>query len=111
MHINQIKQILNGWANLALDQLELLPEGLKKESENRFEICDKCPLRDNNRCDPNKTGQAVKTFLYIATAEQRIEGSEYKGCGCNLSAKVVAGNSQCPLGKWLEYDSRNNKDI
>lgn len=111
MQINQIKQIVSGWANLALDKLELLPEDLKKVSEERFTICDQCPLRDNNKCNPEIKGTAVQTFIYKATGEQRVQGIEYKGCGCQLHAKVLAPASQCPLGKWLEYDNRDNKDI
>lgn len=111
MQISQIKQIANGWINLILNELELLPEDLKKEAEKRIEICHECPLRKDNRCDPEKEGEAVTTFFYKATGERRVQGINYKGCGCNLAAKTVCKDCQCPLGKWLEYDNRNNQDM
>ena len=111
MNLIQLNQIIEGWGNLALDNFNLLNDELKKVSEDRFLICDGCPLRDGNRCSTDKEGEALTTFTYKATGEQRVQGIKYKGCGCNLHAKVLCKDCQCPLGKWLEYDNRNSEDL
>ena len=36
----------------------------------------------------NRTGINIET------------GKVRKGCGCNLSAKTLDSNSECPLAKW-----------
>ena len=96
--LSKIKEITSGWANLVLDRFEVLDEETKKEGLRRTSICDTCPMRVSNTCDPTKTGKAVLTFWY--GKEERHANQEYNGCGCNVLAKALSPNSQCPLGKW-----------
>ena len=84
----QIENILTGWANRVKDQFNLLDDATKKVAEERMSICDACDLRNNNTCDPKKTGTNVVT------------GAVTNGCGCNLSAKTLAPKASCPLAKW-----------
>lgn len=56
--------------------------------EKRIAICNVCPMRYNNFCNPGKKIKHVVT------------GKLVRGCGCNLSAKVLSKNSKCPAGKW-----------
>lgn len=83
----QISQILQGWANVAKDKLGLLDPALKQEAEKKLLICNECPMRTGNSCDPNKQ------------IMHETKGVLVKGCGCNLTAKILS-NSACPAGKW-----------
>lgn len=96
-----INHILEGWGNSIKDRFNMLndPE-LKSKSEKRLTICDTCPLRDNNTCSKNRTGFVVKTFKYGNEQVDRIKGQLVKGCGCNLSAKSLCEDCQCPRGLW-----------
>lgn len=84
----KISHILEGWGNLAKDKLNLLDEKTKKISQNRLLICNDCNLRVSNSCSPLHFGNHIKT------------GELKRGCGCNLSAKTLSLESECPLGKW-----------
>ena len=44
-----------------------------KERERRYNICLKCPERNNDRCTL---------------------------CGCFIKTKTILKNSECPVGKW-----------
>lgn len=70
--MGQIKEIFEGWLNDLFKTEEI--ENLAKK---RLEICFKCPIRTDNKCDKSKGG-----------------------CGCWLSAKTRSKNSSCPLKKW-----------
>ncbi len=96
--VNKLKEILNGWTNLALDELDLLDEDIKQEGERRAEICNSCPMRTGNTCDPNKVLPAIKDFVY--NSEPRFKGKIYRGCGCPLKPKVLSTKSQCPIGNF-----------
>lgn len=85
--MKKIKQIIEGWSKLAYDKLVGLPPETQELAAERLAICNACPVRTGNRCDPKKAGNHVETH------EQK------SGCGCIISAKVVSG-SPCPLGKW-----------
>lgn len=86
-----LSNIINGWTNFTLDFFNQLHPKIKEEGEKRINICNTCPMRTNNSCDKNKK-------------EINIEnGLEVIGCGCNLSAKTLDPNSQCPLSKWKTY--------
>tara|TARA_B110000008_G_C16624749_1_gene426009 strand:+ start:212 stop:472 length:261 start_codon:yes stop_codon:yes gene_type:complete len=86
--MKRITDIINGWANLGLDQFNLLDDDIKNISATRLEICNVCPIRQNNTCSTKLHGTNVKT------------GEVAHGCGCNLSAKTLVKGSECPLGKW-----------
>jgi len=84
----QINQILEGWGNLIKDSLNILHPPIKAVAEIRLKHCDKCPIRKNNICDPNKTIENVITKKLV------------KGCGCNIAAKTLSMKAQCPASKW-----------
>ena len=86
--MGQINEILTGWGNVVRDKIGLLDTQTRIISIQRMQICDECPMRDGNRCDPNRWGTHVKT------------GIKTRGCGCSLSAKTLSPESECPLGKW-----------
>ncbi len=96
--MSKLKEILTGWANLALDQIDQLDEETKKEGERRASICNDCPIRKSNSCDNTQMLEATVDFMY--GQEHREKGTWYSGCGCNLKAKVLSPPSQCPVGKW-----------
>lgn len=97
---DSLNNILEGWANNIKNNFGLLSPELKSKGEKRLLICNNCPLRNNNTCSTSRTGEAVTTFLYRNEKTPRQKGVLYKGCGCNISAKTVCDNCQCPLGKW-----------
>ena len=74
-------------------------------SNERKNICDKCPLYSNGTCSSSKTDTAVKTFEYFE--EIRYEGVDYPGCGCIIRWKSVLLNEICPLGKWGKENGNN----
>jgi hypothetical protein len=45
-------------------------------------------MRIGNTCSPKNAGI------------NEITKKETKGCGCNISAKTLSPESQCPLSKW-----------
>lgn len=87
-----ISNILRGWGNLILDEFDLLSPELKDLAERRLKICDSCEIRTDNKCDKRKKGINIET------------GQLVKGCSCNLSAKCLDPDSECPLAKWKKYN-------
>jgi len=98
-----ISNILEGWGNSIKDKFGLLdnPE-LKAKSEKRLLICNTCSMRDNNTCSRKREGIVVVDFFYNVLEKPRKIGQVVKGCGCNLSAKSLCDDCQCPLGKWVD---------
>jgi hypothetical protein len=86
--MKQIKEIIEGWGRLAQDKIMGVDTDMRKLADSRLNVCETCPVRSYNRCDPRKEGPHVKT------------GKITKGCGCILGAKVLAATAECPLGKW-----------
>lgn len=84
----QLNQIIEGWGNLVKDKLNLLAPPIKETAEARLKICDVCPIRKNNVCDPNQIITNVRTKKPV------------KGCGCNIAAKTLAITAKCPADKW-----------
>lgn len=85
---NQIVQILNGWGNLIKSKfVELSPE-LQMMSAQRLSKCNECDMRVNNTCSTKKEGKNI------------ITGEMKNGCGCNISAKTLVVDAECPLSKW-----------
>ena len=84
----EINQIIDGWANLVKDKLNLLHPPIKAVAELRLRHCNTCPIRKNNICDPNSTITHTITKKLV------------KGCGCNIAAKTLAMAAKCPAGKW-----------
>jgi hypothetical protein len=82
------KSILQGWANLTLDQIGALDPIIKKKAEERLRLCNICSIREKNICSSDKHGINIKT--------QKLT----QGCGCVIPAKTMALESNCPLDKW-----------
>lgn len=98
-----INHILEGWGNSIKDKFDMLndPE-LKLKSERRLMTCDSCPLRDNNTCSRKRQDVVVMNFYYNHLKQYRKKGDITNGCGCNLSAKSLCNDCQCPRGMWEE---------
>jgi len=98
-----IKNILEGWGNSIKDKFGLLNNSeLKLKSEKRLLICNTCPMRDGNTCSRKKQSVVIKDFHYKVLEQDRKKGQLVKGCGCNLSAKSLCEDCQCPLRKWSD---------
>lgn len=88
MAIN-LKDILEGWGNTALDLAGKVPPHIKEVAQHRVQICNSCEMLTSAKiCSP------------IKKAPHAITGELTRGCGCNVGAKVFAKGSSCPLGKW-----------
>ncbi len=96
----QINHILEGWGNVVKDKFDLLPPEKKEKSAKRLQTCNGCLLRNNNTCSTKKKSVVVKDFFYNHLNQHRKQGEIKQGCGCNLSAKSLCEDCQCPLGKW-----------
>ena len=83
-----IKHIFEGWANVVKERFDALDPAIQEEAKLRLESCNNCYMRANNKCDPKKVGENLDTGILT------------KGCGCNLSAKVLSPCTKCPLAKW-----------
>ncbi len=86
--MSQIIEIIEGWANVIKDQFDAVDPVTKAISKKRLQECDDCSLRQGNTCSPQIYG------YHVITNERK------NGCGCNISAKTLSPQSQCPLGKW-----------
>ena len=86
--MNKLKEILDGWSNMVLKQLNKLDQNIIGIGEKRIEICKDCNIRTHNICSPTKRGK------------HKQNGKLINGCGCLLDAKVLSIKSTCPLGKW-----------
>ena len=83
-----IKNIINGWANLVKDQFDTLEPSIKEQAQLRFLNCERCHIRNGNVCSSGRKGINLNS------------GKLTKGCGCFLPAKIMAKKANCPLGKW-----------
>ena len=86
--MSKVKEIVVGWANLFRKEFDALPENVQKLADERFKICNNCPIRKGNVCDPKQMIENVVTKQMV------------NGCGCNLKAKVLSPESKCPASKW-----------
>jgi hypothetical protein len=68
------KNIIEGFTNLALSKVKLLVEEAVILSNERMNVCNKCPFKSKkNTC---------------------------KKCGCFLPAKTKVKLEKCPINKW-----------
>jgi len=70
-----IKQIYDGWKNLAKKHLNISDDSTEKTAVWRYVNCVKCEYQE-------------KTTLIC------------KKCGCYTPSKVRSDDSHCPIGKW-----------
>lgn len=90
-----IKHIIEGHVNELRSAMNLTDEKEEKIFEIRSKICNSCPLKNGNSCNPKK-------YLNPETMEvsdSKKVGFE-KGCGCRLSSKQRSKGSSCPAGLW-----------
>ena len=63
--------------------------------KERLEICNKCPIYNNGRCNSNlwinPNTDEVSTYAKIGYI---------RGCNCLMSVKVKNQNNHCIAGKW-----------
>ena len=61
----------------------------------RFEICRKCPIYNNGKCNSNlwinPNTDEVSTYAKIGYV---------RGCGCIINVKAKNINNHCIAGKW-----------
>jgi|TARA_B110000977_G_C10923609_1_gene434140 hypothetical protein len=86
--MSKIREIIEGWANVVKDQFDAVDPQTKELSKKRLLSCDICNIRQGNNCSPYIFGY------------HEVTGHRVSGCGCNISAKSLSRNSECPLGKW-----------
>lgn len=75
-------KIYEGWRNKLVPP-EQLKSLIKQTSEERLNICAKCPHHSKN----HKTVRPDAHCTY---------------CGCTLSAKTACLSCKCPINKWME---------
>ena len=99
--INSLPDIGDGFVNSIKEELGVLDEKIIEDSIKKLNLCTNCSLRKGNTCSPDKEGVVVVDFFYKVENEHRKKGEMKKGCGCSLKKrKILAPNSQCPLGKF-----------
>lgn len=86
--MSKLKEIFDGWGNVVKDKFGILNEETKIMAEIRLEQCHSCSNRSGNICNP------TRKIKHIVTGEM------VWGCGCNLTAKTLSPDSECPAGKW-----------
>ena len=107
MKTKQLKNIVEGCANLVVLKLfSKVPKKVELVYLSRRETCSSCDLRKNRSCSTDIKGIAVRDFKYYN--EQRNEGVEYSGCGCDLECKTLVPTENCPLGKWVSVEVHDN---
>ena len=94
----KLEEIFSGWANLIKDRFDKLDPSIKLQAEERLAHCNRCYMRTNNRCDPDKVGINLTTNIPT------------KGCGCYLSAKCLSPCSKCPLDIWGKMEECKDKE-
>src|SRR5690606_27618022 len=94
--VSKIKEIVEGHANEFLANIGIKQnKDVQKVFDSREAICNACPLKKGNTCDPTK-------YINPNTMEVRTTPAKgfFKGCGCRLSAKQRSQSSKCPAGFW-----------
>ena len=59
--MSQIREIIEGWANVIKDQFDAVDPVTKAVSKKRLMECNPCPLRQSNTCSPQIMGYHVIT--------------------------------------------------
>lgn len=78
MEINDIRNYLEGTANLLAEKVNLLPKPLSEMALSRREICEICSYLSHNKKYCTK-------------------------CGCDYPDLTYAPNKVCPEGYWEAY--------
>jgi hypothetical protein len=81
-------QIADGYTNLFLENLNLLPPEVQAIYAFRFGECLRCPMRVGNACSKNQRHQRVGSDCTV------------RGCGCRLAAATKSPSKHCVMHKW-----------
>ena len=95
-------EIVNGHINELRSKMGLTNKVEELIFSIRKKICEKCPLKVNNTCNP-------KMWINPETLEVSNTSKEnyVKGCGCRLNAKQKSKTSKCPANFWGgEFDKQ-----
>lgn len=96
--MSKIREIVEGHINEARSLTGTGNELVEQMSIVRSNICNACPLKKGNTCNPN---------LYLRPEDMDVSNTPkegyFVGCGCRLSAKQKSRNSRCPAGLWEKY--------
>lgn len=95
-------QIYEGWRNKLIPS-KLLKEQIKEVSQDRMDICNRCPLNSENRKVNDKTFNTIRPDVHCTS------------CGCTLSAKTACLSCSCPKNFWMpvlseEQENNINED-
>ena len=71
--------------------------GRELNTEERTQICQKCPICDVSNWICNHNLQLNPDTNDISTYPKP---GYIKGCGCHLKWKIANKKSKCPVGKW-----------
>ena len=93
--MSKLREIVDGHLNELGSALGLTNEDSQKVFRSREKVCNHCPLKSGNTCNPGLYINP-KTLETSSTAKAGF----HKGCGCRLSAKQKSPNSVCPAGFW-----------
>jgi hypothetical protein len=91
--MSKIDQIIEGWRNKIIPP-EHLKDIIDKVSNERMEICIKCPL-----CSINVNSALTKIRPDVHCTD----------CGCTLSIKTACLSCECPKEKWLAKHIKNDE--
>lgn len=91
-----IKAIIKGWyTKLIKKRLNSIPYYIVQQSVIRKSHCDNCPLNTKGWCDTSKE-------------EKDINGILVNGCGCELEAKQLTEDQECPRLLWKVMLNEND---
>ena len=83
-----IKNIINGWANLVKDQFDTLEPSIKEQAQLRFLNCERCHIRNGNVCSSNRKGINLNSGKLSPHTPPRITFSLFVKC---LSISFMKG--------------------
>lgn len=90
------KAIAKGWWNKIIGKMfNTIPYYVRQQEVIRKSYCDNCPLNTNGWCDTSKEAED-------------INGNIVNGCGCQLEAKRLTPDQECPRLLWLEMLTEND---
>lgn len=90
------KSIVKGWYNkLIAKRFNTIPYYEIQQSVIRKSYCNNCPLNTNGWCDTSKEAEDINGIIV-------------NGCGCELEAKQLTNNQECPRLLWLQMLNEND---
>ncbi|MCB1711373.1 MAG: hypothetical protein KDH96_02475 [Candidatus Riesia sp.] len=93
--MSKIKEILDGHINELKSKIGLSDLKFDDVFKAREAICNSCPLKNGNTCNP-RLFINPETMDVVSTPQEGF----VKGCGCRLSAKQKSPSSSCPANFW-----------